>query len=77
MLEVPWPPVIVPFVIDHVPLAELVAVLPVELAQTDGAAVMVGVVGSGLTVTLVEPLVEQLPLLTVIASVIGPVAPAV
>ena len=72
-------PTIVPLVMDHVrlPVAVVDAVFPVEAAQTELDVVMFGVAGIGLTVTLVEPLVEQLPLLTLIESVIGPVAPAV
>ena len=65
-------------VIDHVPLAVLVAVLPVEFAQTAAAAVIVGVAGSGLIVTLVELLLEQLlPFVTETLRATLPVAPAV
>ena len=78
---VPWPPVMVPLLVVHnnVPVAVVVAVLPVELAQTDvGEGVMSGVAGLLLMVTLVLLLAEQLePLVTFRLTVAVPLAPAV
>src|SRR5438552_19181265 len=59
-----------------VPLAVVVAVLPVELAQTDDAVEMDGVGGLSLTVTLVLLVAEQLEALVAFRLTVAvPLAP--
>ena len=63
---------------SSVPLAVVVAVLPVEFAQTDDAVEMDGVGGLSLTVTLVLLVAEQLEaFVTLRLTVAVPLAPAV
>src|SRR5438876_9464314 len=63
---------------SSVPLAVVVAVLPVEFAQTELAVLIEGVGGLSLTVTLLLLLAEQLePLVAFRLTVAVPLEPAV